>query len=258
MALLLAASGCQQLKARDQLNKGVQAYKLAKYAEAVEFFRRAAELDPAFLTARLYLATAYMSQYIPGAESPENLEMAQNAFDEFSKVLTQNPNDPVAIASIASLMYHQKKLDEAQKWYVRLTEAAPSNKEAYYSLGNIIWAKCYPKTGGARAKLGMKPEDPGPLKDKKVREELRAELMPMIEQGLKYLEKAIELDPEYDDAMGFVNLLYRQRADLQDTSDAYKADIDTAEQWVNKTMETKKVKAARQAQTGGGIISDAK
>jgi hypothetical protein len=53
--------------------------------------------------------------------------------------------------------------------------------------------------------------------------------------------------------MGFKNLLYRQRADLQDTSEAYKSDIDQAEQWVNKTMETKKMKAARQAQGPGGI-----
>jgi tetratricopeptide (TPR) repeat protein len=254
LALLTIAVGCQQLKARDQLNKGVHAYKLAKYAEAVEFFRRATELDKEFHTARLYLATAYMSQYIPGAESPENVEMAKNAQDEFMRVLESNPKDTVAIASIASLMYHQKKLDEAEKWYVRLAETDPANKEALYSLGNIIWAKCYPKTGAARAQMGMKPEDPGPLKDKKVREELRAELMPRIEQGLQYLQKALEIDPEYDDAMGFVNLLYRQRADLQDTPALYKADIDKAEEWVNKTMETKKMKAARAAEAPGGAV----
>jgi tetratricopeptide (TPR) repeat protein len=253
---LLSATGCQQLKARDQLNKGVHAYKLAKYPEAVEFFRRSIQLDPQFSAARLYLATAYMTQYIPGAESPENLELAKNAFEEFSKVLENEPNNAVAIASIASLMYHQKKLDDAENWYKRLSEADPKNKEAFYSLGNIIWAKSYPKTGGARAKLGMKPEDPGPIKDKKVREELKTELMPRVEQGLQYLQKALEIDPEYDDAMGFVNLLYRQRADLQETPELYKADIEKAEEWVNKTMETKKIKAARAAQgPSGGIVS---
>jgi tetratricopeptide (TPR) repeat protein len=251
----LAATGCQQLKARDQLNKGVQAYKLAKYPEAVEFFRRAIETDPTFNDARLYLATAYMTQYIPGAESPENMELAKNAFEEFSKVLETDPKNPVAIASIASLMYHQKKLDEAEQWYVRLSEADPKNKEAFYSLGNIIWAKCYPKRATVRAKLGMRPEDPGPLKDKKVREELRDELLPRIEQGLTYLQKAIEIDPEYDDAMGFVNLLHRERADLQDTVEAYKADIDKAEEWVNKTMETKKIKAARAAKGPTGTVT---
>ena len=67
------------------------------------------------------------------------------------------------------------KLDEAKKWYKKLIEVDPKNKEAYYSLGVIAWAKWYPALMGARAKLGMKPEDPGPLKDKKVKEELKTQ-----------------------------------------------------------------------------------
>ncbi|MCZ2146711.1 MAG: tetratricopeptide repeat protein, partial [Bryobacterales bacterium] len=59
------STGCEKLKARDQLNRGVQAYKGAKYAEAVEHFKTSVDLDPTFPTARLYLATAYMSQYNP-------------------------------------------------------------------------------------------------------------------------------------------------------------------------------------------------
>ena len=64
--LLFSATGCQQLRARDHLNKGVRAYKGAKYPEAVKSFQEAVDLDPEFATARLYLATAYMSQWIPG------------------------------------------------------------------------------------------------------------------------------------------------------------------------------------------------
>ena len=71
--LAFGSTACQQLKARDNLNKGVQAYKSARYPEAVAFFQKAVELDPSFKTTHLYLATAYMSQYIPGAESPENV-----------------------------------------------------------------------------------------------------------------------------------------------------------------------------------------
>ncbi len=70
------ATGCEKLKARDHLNKGVQAFKNAKYTQAVDHFKEAVQLDPEFPTARLYLATAYMSQYIPGAESPENQQNA--------------------------------------------------------------------------------------------------------------------------------------------------------------------------------------
>src|SRR5262247_3557249 len=94
-------AGCNKLKARNHLNTGVQSFKNAQYEKAVESFKQAVELEPEFSTARLYLATAYMQQYIPGAESPENKQMAQMAHEHFMKVLEQTPNDKVAMASIA-------------------------------------------------------------------------------------------------------------------------------------------------------------
>ena len=90
---LLVATGCDKLKSRDHLNKGVGSFKNAKYGDAVEHFKQAIDLDPDNPSARLYLATAYMSQWIPGAESPENLQMATAAYDQFQKVLSQDPNE---------------------------------------------------------------------------------------------------------------------------------------------------------------------
>lgn len=239
-ALTLSAfsAGCRKLEARDNLNKGVQAFKGAKYADAVEFFKTAIELDPEYPTARLYLATAYMSQYIPGAESPENLAFAKNALDNFELVLKDDPTNSTAVESIASLFYLQaqgtpkledkiERLGEAEKWYKRLTEVEPTRKEAWYSLGVIAWARWYPVWMEARTKAGMKPEAPGPLRDRKVREDLRDRYLGMINEGVKNLEKALELDTEYDDAMAYMNLLIRERADLADTQAAHDADIDS-------------------------------
>ncbi|MCS6951823.1 MAG: tetratricopeptide repeat protein [Bryobacterales bacterium] len=251
VVLALGLSGCQKLRARDNLNKGVQAFKNARYAEAVEFFKQAVELDPTFPTARLYLATAYMQQYIPGAESPENLRMAQAAHDEFLRVLEQDPKNEVAIASIALLYFNQKKLDEAREWYLKQISVNPSAKEAHYTIGVIAWTKTFQPRMEARAKLGMKPEDPGPLKDRRVREALREKNLPIIEEGMQHLQKALEIDKEYDDAMAYLNLLYRERADLADTEADYKKFTDIADNWVQKTMETKKMKAARMP--GGGL-----
>ena len=152
----------------------MQAFTNAQYPEAVEHFKTAVELDPGFSTARLYLATAYMQQYIPGADSPENTKMAKAAFDQFKKVLEQDPKNTIAIASIASLYLNQKKWDEAQQWYEKLIAVDPKNADAYYSMGFIAWSKWYPVYGTARANAGMKQEDPGPIKDKKVKEELKA------------------------------------------------------------------------------------
>src|SRR5579864_5541445 len=92
-AMAVSATSCKKLQARDQLNKGVQAFKNAQYPVAVEHFKTAVDLDPNFPTARLYLATAYMQQYIPGAESPENKQFATAAHDQFMKVLEQDPKN---------------------------------------------------------------------------------------------------------------------------------------------------------------------
>src|SRR5580692_10784054 len=105
--VLVSTTGCNKLKSRDRLNKGIQSYKSAKYADAVEFFKEAVQLDPSNLNGRLFLATAYMSQYIPGAISPDNLQLAMEAKQEFMKVLETNPNDTTALASLASLAYQQ-------------------------------------------------------------------------------------------------------------------------------------------------------
>jgi Tfp pilus assembly protein PilF len=250
-AVALVATGCEKLKARDNLNKGVQAYKNAQYAQAVERFEEAVKLDPNFPTARLYLAMAYYSQYIPGAESPENQQMADRALAEFQKVLEQKKDDDVATKSIASLYYNEKKWDQAEEWYKKAIALNPKDKEAYYTLGVIAWSKWYPVYGTARAKLSMKPEDPGPIKDKKVKEELKAKYLPVINEGIQNLEKALEIDKEYDDAMAYMNLLVRERADLDDTPDDYKKDIETADNWVQKTLQTKKIKAERKPTSTG-------
>jgi len=265
VALVVLTSGCGYLKSRDELNKGVAAFKNAKYTDAVEHFKTAVDLDPNNPNARLYLATAYMSQYIPGAESPENLQNAKAASDQFLKVLEQDPKNTLAVTSLASLHYSEaqgstgleakfKKLDEAKEWYEKLAQIDDKNKEAYYSLGVITWAKWYPQLATARAKLGMKPEDPGPIKDKKLKEELKAQYGPMVENGIKNLQKALEVDPQYDDAMAYMNLLIRERADLADTPEEYKKQIDIADNWVQKALETKKLKAERaMKKTSGGI-----
>ena len=255
---LLCSTACEKLKARDELNKGVQAFKSSKFPEAAEHFTNAINYDPTYPTSRLYLAMSYLSQWIPGAISDENTQMAAKANEQFLKVLEQNPKETVAIASIASMYFNQKKLDEAKEWYTKLLNVDPNDKSAYYTMGVIAWTKTFPKRMEARNKLSMKPEDPGPLKDKKVRAEVREKNLPIVEEGLKNLQKAIDVDKEYDDAMAYMNLLYRERADLSETTDEYKKDIASADSWVDKTLETKKIKNERAQKTQGGVIIEEK
>lgn len=254
-AFVILGASCAKLKSRDEMNRGVQAYKNAKYVDAVNHFKSAVELDPTNQNAQLYLATSYMTQWVPGADSPENNRAQKAATREFMKVLEKDPQNKIALASLASMSYSQagfgtpeqkqQALNEAKKWNLKRVEVDPNDAEAYYSLGVIAWAEAYPNIQTERVKLNMKPDDPGPIKDKKVKAELQEKYGKDIDDGLASLQKAIDIDKENDDAMTYLNLLLRKKADLENDPEAAKADIAKAEEWANKSLDIKKVKATR-------------
>ncbi|HLK20892.1 MAG TPA: energy transducer TonB [Bryobacteraceae bacterium] len=243
---------------RGWVNKGTQEFKAGQYRDATESFQHAVDLEPSNMLARTYLATAWMSQYIPGAESPENLEMARKAQAEFERVLQSNPNSVTALSSMASLMYQQAqsltdeqkkfdKLDESAAWYEKLIAADPQNKEAFYSLGVIDWVKWYAAWMSTRAELGMRPEQPGPLPDP-ARQTLKAKYSSVIDHGVGSLEKALQIDPQYSDAMAYLNLLIRERADLADSPEQYRNQIATADDWVQKALAAKGMQVGNQVE----------
>jgi len=253
---LISAVGCSKLRARDQLNKGVQSYKNAKYEEAIEHFKNAVALDPSLINARLYLATAYAQQYIPGADSPENNRFAEEAINAFKQVLELHP--PIeqrvhSLKGIASMYLQQKKWDQARDYYQQIAQLDPNDPETYYSIAFIDWSVTYQRRMDERAKLGLKPTDE--LKDKKdcaaLLKAIKDQNEPQVQDGIHMLQKALELRPDYDDAMAYMNLLYREQADLEcDNPDARKADFKTADDWVDKTMATKKMKAEKAGPSG--------
>jgi TonB family protein len=236
------------------LNRGVQAFKSAQYAEAVTAFQRAVEQQPSNPTAHLYLGTALMQQFIPGAVSPQNIEMARRAESEFRQVLSIEPGNRVALASLASLHLNQRHWDDARAAYQQLLLTDPGNKEAHYSLGFIAWSRWYPAYAAARQQLGMRPEAPGPIQDVATRVSLRSQWWQVLDDCIWNLTRALEIDPKYDDAMAYMNLLIRERADLRDTVAEYQQDIAAADQWVEKVLATKREKAERASSTGNGFL----
>jgi tetratricopeptide (TPR) repeat protein len=256
--LVLFTTGCNKLRARDQLNKGVQAYKNAKYEQAIDHFQEAVSLDPTLINARLYLATAFAQQYIPGADTPDNNRMGEQAIDQYQQVLQVDRKNINSIKGIAYLYLQMKKFEMAKDFYKRASEADPNDPEPYYSVAVIDWTQTYQPRQEERAKLGMKPDDSLPAKDKKVCGLVREKNKANIQEGIDNLNKALQLRPDYDDAMAYLNLMYRERADVQcDDKDARVADLKTADDWVDKTMATKKAKAEKQP-GATGIVMDQK
>jgi TonB family protein len=252
--LLISACALVAQDARGWLDRGVQAFKNARYDEAIDAFQHSVDLDPSNPNAHLYLATVFFAQYIPGAPSPENVAFADKARAEFEHVLTMEPDNKTAMQYLASLAYQTssgirdleekfRRLDEARGWYQKLVAVDPQNKEAWYSLGVIDWLKWYPKYMDALNQAGMKPDEPRPFSNFNLRLDLRNSSEQFVKDGLSMLTKALDIDPQYSEAMAYMNLLVRERASLDDTQEQYEKDIAIADDWVQKSLEAKKAKA---------------
>src|SRR5207253_7113260 len=132
-----------------------------------------------------------------------------------------------------------------------------NDPEEYYSVGVIDWTVAYQADQKERAELGMKPTDV--MKDKKSCGRLKSANESVVKEGIDSLNKALELRPDYDDAMAYMNLLYRQKADLECTDPAARAaDLKTADDWVDKTMAIKKLKAEKQPGAQGVTLDQSK
>jgi tetratricopeptide (TPR) repeat protein len=254
VVLAVFASGCNKLKARDLLNKGVSAFKNGQSDAAIEYFKQAKEADPDLLNARLYLATAYASLYIPGAPSQENLARGNQAVAEFKEVLEKDSNNISAIEGIGSILFQMggqpfdpKKFEESKTYHQRHIQLKPDDPEPYYWIGVIDWTLAFRANGEMRMEynknnIKKQVRDDQPLPPA-IRSEYASKYGPFIEEGIADLQKAISIKPDYDDAMAYLNLLYRRKADMVESQDERIALLKQADDLVDKVKEIKQKRA---------------
>ena len=256
VAMMVSLTGCDKLKARDQLNKGVEAFKAGKYEEAITHFQSAEQLDPKLPTAKAFLATALSQNVVPGLTTPENLKTAQQAIDTFQQVLSEDPSDVNSMKGVASLYYNLKEFDKAKDWQKKVLAVDPKDPEAAYTVGVIDWTEAHENL----LKLnGNNDDGVGNIKvmTKNNCTDIQTENAPLVEEGLKYLNLAVENRPSYDDAMQYLNLVYRRKADVDcGNTAAVKADVDAANDWSHKAMGTRKDNEAKKDKGQGGITLD--
>lgn len=225
-----------QGQAKDELSRGVDSFRNAQYAQAIDHFKKAIGFDPALDKARLYLATTYFKMYVPGGNSPDNKKIGDQAIAAFEDVLKYDPKNATALSSIAAIYYYEKNFQKAKEIEEELVKVEPNNPEPYYWIGQLDWAMVFPKIQKVRADLGLTtprdPTKPGilPALPDSARAQLRAENGGLIDDGIKALERAIQLKPNYGEAIAYLNLLYREKADTEENQTDRYADIKKADE----------------------------
>lgn len=225
--LFSSCSFYSKLRARDQLNQGVKAFTESDYAKATVFFKEAVRLDPQFEVARMYLATAYTQQFVPGSPDPRSTEMATDAIQTFQSVVDMNPASPNlnAMISIASLYYQLKEYDKSKEWCNKIMQADPRNADALYRIAVIDYDQSISKTGlqGEGIEFMSEADRQHTLQD--------------VDEGLKMLDQALGIRPTYFDAMEYQNLLWREKAKFEKDETAKAKLIQQADLVAQKALQ---------------------
>jgi len=256
VALAFGATGCNKLAARDKLNKGVQAYKAGNMERAIELFKESKELDPQLLNSRLYLATAYASQYIPGAPSEENTRNGDAAIKEFKEVLEVDANNISAIDGLGSILsnmagnpFKKELFAESKSYHLKHIELQPNDPDPHYWMGFINWTLVYRSNDEIRSEYNKNARKPIKQDEElpaKVREEFVSKNAALVEEGIKHLNQAVTIKPDYASAFAYLNLLYRQKADLTPSKEEREEFLAKADAYVEqyKVIKQKELERA--------------
>jgi TonB family protein len=223
-----------QLLARDNLNNGVRAFREANYDAAIADFLRAAELDPDLTAAELYLGVAYSRQFVSGGQSPQNQQFATKAIGAFENVLKKQPDNIQALDGLAAIFQNSNQLQKAREAYLKGSQLDPKSPTRFYAVGSVDWLMLQAKT------------TPLPLQQQ----------MQLINEGLQNLNLALVLDPQYEDAMAYTNLMLREQAKLSTDDTEKKRLTAMADDWFNKVLATRKAKQGKPITTGNtGLLT---
>jgi len=257
--LSLGAASCDKFKSKQLIREGNAYFKEQLYEDALKKYEAAQALDPSEVRLDKFVAMGYMALYNPGSTHPKDQEALNRSIEHFKKYLAakpeddkaakflvttymnaqkyddaikyfkelvaKHPQDSQAVQTIAMLYAKQGDYENSMEWQKKRGELEPNNSDVFYTMGVTAWDKSYNTMG----------IDAAP--DKGITNEKRKE---MLDFGMAQLDKAIQLNPDYFEAMLYKNLLYRQYVRIE-ADPAKVAELNAkATEWQQKALEIRK------------------
>ena len=147
------------------------------------------------------------------------------AYDEAEKMLvaakTAKPSDPAVYMTLAGYYNRQGRFDKTIEALQERAAKEPNNPEAFYTISTYYWDEAY--------------------RDFKLKE---AEKKDYVAKGLEAVDHALQLKPDYMEALVYKNLLLRSQALLEKDPAKQAALIKEADKLRDKAQELRKQKAA--------------
>jgi TonB family protein len=190
-------------------------------------------------------------QYSPGDPTKENLKLGNEAYASFKSELESNPNDGATIEKIAALLfqmagtpYDPARFEESKKYYKRQITLLANDPDPYYMIGCIDWVLAFRANAEMRRDyniehLSSQVRDSEALPSA-VRNQYTSRYALIVNEGISNLEKALTLSPDDRDALAYLNLLYRRKADMAESEAERTGFLKQADDLVAKVNSVKK------------------
>jgi len=253
LVLLAAASltGCNKIKARQEIKKGNEYFKATQYQAALASYQEAKRLDPGEKKLDKFIGETYMALYQPGSKHQKDLEFANNAIKNLQSYLQAYPNDRKVREYLVSMYLALDRFDDAIGFYQDLLKQDPKDVKAMTSLAAMYFKKGDFQNGleWEKKRAALEPNNPEPYVMVGVQAwdrsyhypdipaEIRAKI---ISDGMDALQQALKLKADNFDALTYMNLLYREKAKIE-TDEAKKAeDVAQADKYREQALELRK------------------
>lgn len=225
-----------------ELSSGLLAFKAAHYDEAADHLRQVLKLQPDNEQAHLYLAQTLAAQVVPALDTPENTDLATQAIAEFDLYMKNHPGDLNSLNQQAAIYRNIGELDRAKAVEKRVVAINANDATALYTIGVIDWTLAYNNVVTLLGQEGLQDDGKGnPAMSASACRTVRAQNAVLVDDGITSLVRALQIEPANADAMQYLNLTYRRRADLHCADPAQRAaDLKQADNWQQKAAQTQK------------------
>ncbi len=184
--------------------------KLNDPTQAEPVVKNMIELDPKDPTNYFALAKIY--------EDSGEYELAEQTF---LQARDAKPNDPAVFLQLAGYYSRQGNFDKTIESLNERIKVEPNNPEAYYTLSTYYWDEAY--------------------RDFRLNDKQKLDY---VLSGIDAVNKAVEIRPDYMEAIAYKNLLLRLQANLEKDPAKQQALLREADQLRDKATELRKQKAA--------------
>ena len=211
--------------------------------KAVENYRKAAEQDASPDMKKLAM------QYLVAAYGPDKLNDPTQAEPIVQEMIAISPNEPGNYFALARIYEDAGRYVEAEQALLKARETSPDDVTVYVQMAAFYNRQGdeFEKTMEALHKAAdIKPDDPQGhqlvsvyYQEKASKDPTlsNAKKMEYIDKGLAAGEKALQLNPDYIDAMVFRNIMLRMKGNLESDLEKRKQLYAEADRLRNRAMD---------------------